>query len=194
MNKQWQTSVINATRHYSAVCRINITLTARVVKHESDERRKARVVESRIKSRQPSIRNSDTRQIAFDRGITRNTVFRLAISSWIPTRNSAPRFGLYDCLFSHCSIFYTNIARRYIGLSRNVLVDREMCRLSSAVIDILRCNFSDITLFLQLQIPIKLRITIMWTACRKVFPSPGQRRSTRIYPSTGSKRHLTRLV
>lgn len=47
---------------------------------------------------------------------------------------------------------------------------------------------------LRLQIPIKLRITITWTACRRAFQSPGRRRFMRIYPSTESKRRLTRSV
>lgn len=47
---------------------------------------------------------------------------------------------------------------------------------------------------LRLQIPIKLRITITWTACRRDFRSPGRRRFTRICLSTGSNHRLTRSV
>lgn len=77
--------------------------------------------------------------------------------------------GLYDYLVTLFCLLYFSLlvkAHRFIGLSRNVLVERNSYGSSglpsSSTIYLNLCNviFSNI-FFLQLQIPIKPRITIM---------------------------------
>lgn len=129
-------------------------------------------------------------------------------ASWNPiSKSKSQSVPGFTIISSHFFIFYYaskssfNFFFFFIGWSEYVLVHIDRAwktslgstLLLSLLDDSCHGNLCKVTLFLQLQIPIK-RITIMWTACRKLFPTPGQRHSTKICLSTGSKRRLTRLV
>lgn len=91
--------------------RMNTALTARVVKLERDEERGTRIAESRIKSRNSKIQNSDARQIAFHRDIIRNSFFLDPLPHrefQLVTLSSDLGFTIVS-LFTLCFIFYTNI-------------------------------------------------------------------------------------